>query len=228
MSGVAVRGGVGTLTQMRDRDVRAALKSQLVTEHERDREKALVLDELGLCSEVRVDVAVVNGLFAGFEIKSARDRLDRLPGQVATYSRVLDHATLVVAERHLKSARRELRPWWGIRVASVVDGTIEIEEERTPKQNPRIDPKALVQLLWKRESLDILADYGLDRGIRSKPREFAWDRLATSLPLDALRAHVRDTLKARREWRADRVRDEYGETLRREGTLSRFLARRLR
>lgn len=213
---------------MRDSDVRSALKSQLVEEHRDELSETLVVDELGLCNQVRVDVAVVNGALSGFEIKSANDRLTRLPGQVATYSRVLDHATLVVADRHLRLARRQIKPWWGLRVARVVDGATLVEEARPPKQNPCIDKFALAQLLWKAEAIELLSSRGLDAGVRSKPREQAWQRLADEVDLDDLRGAVRSALRARRGWRDGPVRDKGDVTSQREGTLSRFLARRLR
>lgn len=213
---------------MRDYDVRSALKAQLVEEHRSEAANTLVVDELGLCNEVRVDVAVVNGLLSGFEIKSERDKLTRLPGQVATYSRVLDHAVLVVAASHLKAARTLIKPWWGIRVARVKSGATVVETVREPRQNPRIDKYALAQLLWKQEALDLLAKFEIDhRGLGSKTREHTWDRLAESVELDALRDGVRASLKARRGWRDDQVRARCDETSQREGTLSRFLARRL-
>jgi hypothetical protein len=49
-----------------------------------------MLDEFGLeHGEVRVDVAVINGELHGYEIKSERDTLERLPRQVKAYSAVL-------------------------------------------------------------------------------------------------------------------------------------------
>ncbi|WP_197480754.1 sce7726 family protein [Rhodococcus sp. EPR-157] len=61
-----------------------------------------------------MDVAVVNGALSGFELKSARDTLRRLPKQIEIYSRVLDHAVLVVADNHLDSAMSLVPDWWGV------------------------------------------------------------------------------------------------------------------
>ena len=64
-----------------------------------------MVDELGVCrGQVRIDVAVVNGRFHGYEIKSDRDSLRRLDGQVDLYSKVLDRATIVVGDRHFTEA----------------------------------------------------------------------------------------------------------------------------
>ncbi|WP_446724909.1 sce7726 family protein [Nocardioides lacus] len=213
---------------MRDADVRRVVRRKLATQHQDELEDTLFVEELGLCNAVRVDVAVVNGDFSGYELKSARDTLTRLPAQVAVYSKVLDYATLVVAENHLKNARRIVRPWWGVEVVRVRQGVVVLEEARIAKPNPGVDKSSLVQLLWKAEALAVLERLELDRGVRSRPRDAVWSRLADSLELDELRFEVRSALKARRGWRDGPERAGRGETLPREGTLSRFLARRIR
>ncbi len=65
---------------MRDRDVRQALRRKVLRDHIGD-SSTLVLDELGLRhGTCRVDIAVVNSLLHGYEIKSDADNLARLPG----------------------------------------------------------------------------------------------------------------------------------------------------
>ncbi len=60
-----------------DSDIRAVLRSRLFLKHP-DEADTVVIEELGLCrGQVRVDVAVVNGLLHGYEIKSDRDSLRR-------------------------------------------------------------------------------------------------------------------------------------------------------
>ena len=95
-------------------DVREALHAKVLLAH-RDDPHTLVVDELGLCEgEARVDIAVVNGFIHGFEIKSERDTLERLPHQVEVYSLVLDRVTLVVAENHAAHAMEVIPDWWGV------------------------------------------------------------------------------------------------------------------
>ena len=53
---------------------------------------------------VRIDVAVLNGEMCGYEIKSDRDTLERLPFQIEIYSKEFDKLTLVVGRRHEKSS----------------------------------------------------------------------------------------------------------------------------
>lgn len=213
---------------MLDSDVRVALKARLLEEHLGEPESTLVVDELGLCGEARVDVALINGALSGYELKSARDRLDRLPNQVETYSRVLDFAHLVVAERHLEHSKGMLPSWWGIMVAREVDGILTLSSKRRARPNPRIHAPSLAQLLWREEGLSILSRNGIDRGLRSKPRHLIWERLASELPMDSLRQEVRDALKARRGWRGSPAPRGNAATSRLSSTTPRFLARRFR
>lgn len=188
---------------MRDMDVRRALHARLQTEHAGD-SGTLIIDEVGLCQgSSRVDVAVVNGTFTGYEIKSDRDTLDRLPKQVEAYSKVLDHAMLVVGEAHVEHVRDLIPKWWGISVATSSKSTVELHRVRVSGCNPTPDPYAIAQLLWRPEALAILEGRGLDAGVRSKPRRYLWKRLTENLPLDDLRQVVRSALKSRTGWLVD-------------------------
>jgi hypothetical protein len=213
---------------MRDHDVRVALRSHLDIEHADDSSTRIV-EELGLCDEARVDFAVINGALTGFELKSERDTLARLPRQMATYSRVFDYVYLVAAESHINRAREMIPPWWGI-VTAVPNAanSLSLRFDRAAVENPAVDASAIVQLLWRGEALTILARVGADRGIRSKPREEVWDRLVKSLSLAELRSEVRYVLKARRGWRENPKRHGNVATSRPSSTIPRFLARRIR
>jgi hypothetical protein len=188
---------------MRDGDVRKALHVQLQSEHAAELDQTLFVDELGLCGQVRVDVAVVNGSLSGYELKSENDTLRRLPTQVEVYSRVLDFATLVVAKKHAAHARACLPSWWGlIEAESAADGSVTLKRRRRGRMNPSVDPLALAQLLWRDEALAELEARGMARGVRSKPRLEIWQRLSVELPLEELREVVRLRLKGRQGWRS--------------------------
>ena len=185
--------------RMHDYDVRMALRAHLTTEHSKD--DSLVLDELGLCEgRVRVDVVLVNGELAGYEIKSETDTLDRWPRQCRRYSQVLDRAWLVTTERKLRRAR--VPRWWGIIRIDQGEAGVALSIVRAADVNPNPDPFAIAQLLWHSEALAILERRGHLRGVKSKRREFAWRRLVDVLSLDELRDEVRAALKIRRHHRA--------------------------
>ena len=127
----------------------------------------------------RADVAALNGVSHGYEIKSERDTLDRLPNQVDAYSAIFERATLVSAPRHLDSARPLIPKWWGIVEVRRAHGSdCYLHRIRESRTNPEPRAAAVASLLWRSEALDLLTQLGLDAGLRSKPSEFMIERLA--------------------------------------------------
>ena len=156
----------------------------------------VMLDELGLCQgDVRVDVAAVNGELTGFEIKSPADTLARWPKQRRIYSKVVDRAWLVATEKTLEAACAP--GWWGLMRIVETHDHVGLRVVRDAVLNPSPDPYAIACLLWRDEAIAALAEFGLDRGVRTKQRRLIWERLADQLPLDDLRRAVRAALKVR-------------------------------
>lgn len=183
---------------MRDLDVRKAVHAELCRLHDGDGDTHVV-DEMGIwAGTVRVDIAVINGEFHGFELKSARDTLLRLSAQAEIYSQVFDRVTLVVARNHLDKAERMIPEWWGITTVIPTEaGPLRLIEVREACLNPSVNPDTLSRLLWKAELLSILDQYGLAKGFKSKPIDLLAKRLAEGIPLDILRESVRIALKRR-------------------------------
>ncbi|RKG68352.1 hypothetical protein D7W79_34280 [Corallococcus exercitus] len=186
---------------MRDFDVRQALTASLKATHADDSE-TLIREELGLeHGQVFVDVAVINGEMHGYELKSERDTLARLPRQVEAYSAVLDRATLVVGARHVEQAIGLIPAWWGIKTATTQrDGSVKLRPLRKARRNPQQQMVAMAKLLWRDEALELLESLEAAKGLRSKPRKMLYERLVELLPADALRTEVRRLLKAREDW----------------------------
>jgi len=187
---------------MRDADIRGCLRRRLVAAYGGDR-STLILDELGICSGLaRVDMAVVNGELKGFEIKSDRDSLTRLPSQSHLYGKVFDTMTLVTGPRHLKKVRSSVPAWWGIVVANTnQNGSLRLEQVRCDGINDKQDGHSLVQLLWRDEALELLRTSGLARGLRNRARSYLWETLVVNVSLGDLRSMVREQLKTRKNWR---------------------------
>jgi hypothetical protein len=78
----------------------------------------------------RADLVMANGKLAAFEIKSDRDSLDRLDGQLQSYIRFFEQVTVVCAERHLPGVLAKAPPEVGVLRVSP-DG--EIKTVRSPK-----------------------------------------------------------------------------------------------
>jgi hypothetical protein len=184
-----------------DRDIRSALYQTELARFVAD-PHSLLVDELGVCQgEFRIDVAVVNGALHGWEIKSDRDTLARLPAQAEAYSRVFDEVTLVVGDTHLEQAVSRIPGWWGVLAASRGRDRAVLAAVRAPTPNPAPDAVALAQLLWRDELVAILAELGAPGKLLRRPRWDLWPALAERLDVGELGVRVRAALKARPGWR---------------------------
>ena len=198
MQATGVLGGPVIL----DPDIREALVEKRLEPHAR-RSGALVIHELGLAhARRRVDVAVVNGYIHGYEIKSAKDRLDRLPGQIEVYTRSLHRLTLVVAAKHVKRVLEIIPPWCGVlKVLVGTRGGIRFESVRQAKKNPSVDPYILAHLLWRNEVQDILSKYDIQPAILRAPRAELYKLLVKETPEANLTGMIKDAMTERTSWR---------------------------
>ncbi|OGF99465.1 hypothetical protein A2Y99_00375 [Candidatus Gottesmanbacteria bacterium RBG_13_37_7] len=192
------------MNQTNDINIREALFTWLNKEYSAYPEYRIV-PELGLWhGAARIDIAVINGVLHGYEIKSDSDTLARLPEQMQAYNAIFDQVTLVVGNKHFIEAFKMVPDWWGIRTAHMEsDNSIYFNLIRAPKGNPAQDDISIARLLWKREALDILETIGKANGVRSKPREVVYERLVESMELELLKKHVWSILQSFRQgWRS--------------------------
>jgi hypothetical protein len=172
----------------------------LVADYHGD-ETTSIVEEMGLWSgSVRIDIAVINGKLSGFELKSDKDNLNRLPLQAEIYSKVFDAVTLVVGSKHAAQAWKHIPEWWGVMVATQSGSVVSLEPIREAKKNPSPDPYLVAQLLWKDEAIAVLDAHGSADGWRSKRVRAIHERLAHELPFEELAASVRVALKQRDQW----------------------------
>lgn len=171
---------------------------RLAGEHAGD-SRTRIWPEMSLSlGEARVDVGVVNGSLTGFEIKSARDRLTRLPSQRQVYERSLDYITMVTEARWADAVLEHIPDWWGLLIAQPGAAmAVEFEEVRPPVRNEGIDPLAVAQLLWRDEAADVVTALGLRERTSRLTRWDLWDLLVENLSIADLGAVVRDHLRAR-------------------------------
>jgi hypothetical protein len=214
---------------MRDLDVRPVFREWLISRFCGE-PNSLIIEELGLCQgSVRADFAVVNGLLRGYEIKSEKDTLARLGRQVPKYNDVFDRVSIVVAERHLKKATTVVPEWWGISVIREESaGACTIEVTRPEMPNPSIDPRSLVQLLWKDEVAALLLNLDSPQSrLSSKPRRLLWEHLVQATTLSELQAATRSALKVRQDWRVVEAQRPDGVRCQRGAKLSNSLGQQL-
>ncbi len=175
-----------------DNDIRPVLKAAIL-----DADPAVALfDELPLLrGNGRADVAAVNGHLVGYEIKSDRDSLIRLPAQIAHYDQIFEQSVLVVAKKHLERARRILPKHWGIMVVDGTDAQLKVRSVRTPKPNKQWHADSVIRLMWKTEIAQFLRSQGISfsrmAGVAS-----LWN-IMQSLPQQQVLEAARNALKAR-------------------------------
>jgi hypothetical protein len=191
-----------------DKNIRLTLHKALDKELLKCRKQgheAQIIEELGVQhGTARIDLAIVNGVMHGYEIKSDCDTLDRLPEQVVEFSKVFDKITLVVGKQHLYQAMYIIPDWWGVKIAKAdPDNHVFFQTIRKPGVNPNPLGMSIARLLWREEALNILEERNLADGIRFKPREAVYQRLVDSLNIKMLKQQVRSLLITREGWRSD-------------------------
>lgn len=167
------------------------------------RADTLVLDELSLLhARGRVDLAVIGQRIDGYEIKSARDSLARLPHQLDIYRRSLHTLTLVVAPRHLPAVVDTVPEWCGVlRVTLGPRGAYWFRSLRRPRRNPDLDPFFLAHLLWRAEAQAALAELGAsDRDLRGARKDL-YRQLSETMSVSDLTALIKRSMVRRRAWR---------------------------
>ena len=184
--------------------IRSALKEVLESRHAKD-EKVRIIEELGIQhGTARVDIAVVNGALHGYEIKSDRDTLQRLPEQMDAFSSVFNKMTLVVGKKHLYEAINIVPEWWGITVAKINStSSVTFNLIREGEFNKRRDSVSVARLLWRKEALGILEEQGEAKGFYSKTRDLIYEKLSTVFNQENLSEKVREALFLRKDWRPD-------------------------
>jgi hypothetical protein len=201
---------------MRDSHIRAATKRTLFAQHKDDTE-TVIFEELGVQHGLsRIDLAVVNGELHGFELKSNKDTLKRLPEQVAAYGLIFDRVTLVLGEHHVAQAVEIIPDWWGLRIARFESGLMVFVDLRLAIKNPSIDPMSVVALLWRDEALKFLEESGSARAFRSECRADIYAALVERVDVDSIRDRVRACLRQRSNWRSGATRLSCGDLSRRE------------
>ncbi len=189
---------------LNDLDIRQAIIHDINKINQRHKSSYRIMEELTVCDgEARVDIAVANGRLCGYEIKSDRDTLDRLPHQIECYNTTFDKMTIVVGEKFNKKIEDIVPEWWGIKVAYCNKfGSVTIKNIRVAKVNKEQDAYRITQLLWKEEIIELLKKYNV-RGISNKSRLKLRDIAVATISLKEIKDYTREVLKSRQGWKVD-------------------------
>lgn len=103
----------------------------------------------------KADLVMLNGTSIAYEIKSERDRLDRLPLQVSSYGEVFAEVTVLCAERHLETVKSCIPEFVGI---SVLTERYQISKIRKGINDPeRTKSISILNSITQKEAIEILA-----------------------------------------------------------------------
>lgn len=146
----------------------------------------------------RADLVMANGKLSVFEIKSERDTLERLEGQISSYQNFFEEVTVVCATRHQLNVEALVPKNIGVWVIDS-DGHLSIARKAKVEQLPSIEN--WLSFLPVDELKKLLRNKGIGKtGNRSDLVE-----AASLLPIKSVRAYVLSFLK-RRDERIDTLR----------------------
>lgn len=187
-----------------DIEIREALHRKVLKAYHKCN-STVIVDELGLAhGKKRIDIAVLNGHLHGYEIKSAKDTLLRLPDQLREYRKSLQKLTIVVAPNHLGGVLSIAPEWSGIIEAQKGPrGGINFTTIRKATINPGVDGVALAHLLWRKEAVELLARLGVSEKELNKPRKQLYEIIASEASLAELVSWIKEKFMARETWRVD-------------------------
>lgn len=184
-----------------DQDIRNCLIERFVEEFKNQKD-TIIVKEMGLCrGKSRIDLAIINGIIHGIEIKSDLDTIKRLEHQIDVYKKTLDKVTLYVGNKLIDSALEIIPNWWGVVLISKDScGQIQLQKKREPKINKHIDPFEILQLLWKEEALGLIDEIGLKGNFSYKSRDTIFETITSLSNLKKIQKYTVKALKERPDW----------------------------
>lgn len=186
---------------LNDQDVRSLLLSELSDKYRSDNDTRII-NELGIdFGASRVDVAVVNGIIHGYEIKSDVDTLDRLPRQINYYNKLFQRMTIVSSRKYYSQIKDLVPPWWGIKTISA-DGSRLISQRKGRFKNKQ-DKDILLRLLWKQDLEAFIDVLGYPKKMKKLKKNQLLEIFSNEADLQLIQSHVYNSLKTRENWRPD-------------------------
>jgi len=182
---------------MLDFEIRNILKTTLLHKYYADTTSKVVEEFEIPAAKARIDMAVINGYMHGYEIKSSRDTLQRLPSQLNAYSKVFDYLSVVTENKYENKLLTLLPDWVGI-YSCTENGVVSML--RASSKNNNKEAFHIAKLLWRPELIELLTI----NNIKFKKAERNWllcENLAQHLELSLLENSVRQILKNRTNWK---------------------------
>jgi len=177
--------------QMTETEIRNALINRLSSSS--SGAKAAFISEMFVDKfSRRADLVMANGKLSVFEIKSERDTLERLEGQISSYQNFFEEVTVVCATRHQLNVETLVPENIGVWLVDS-DGHLSVVRKAKAEQLPSIEN--WLSFL----PVDELKNLLRDKGIRTTGNRSNLVESASLLTMKSVRAYVLSFLKRRDE-----------------------------
>lgn len=134
----------------------------------------------------RADVVMIlSNAVCGLEIKSDADTYARLSRQVRDYDQYYDYNFIVAGTSHAHHVAEHVPDWWGIITVELEDGRPDFYILRKPQENPKVDWKKKMSLLWRPELVHIQELNQMPR-YKQNSKQFVIDKILLKVPRDKL------------------------------------------
>ncbi len=142
----------------------------------------------------RADVVMVMPeAVCGIEIKSDADTYARLERQVKDYDQYFDYNYIVAGTSHAIHVEEHVPDWWGIITVELENGRVDFYVLREAKENPKVDWKKKLSILWRPE-LSHIQELNQMPKYRQKSKDFVIDKILLKVPQEDLCQQVSEEL----------------------------------
>lgn len=202
------------MEKLLDRDIREPLFDFL----EESFGKIRILEEKRMGNSRADLVMVTPAAVVGIEIKSDADSYARLASQVADYDLYYDCNYIVAGTSHAGHIEEHVPPHWGIVTVELEDGRPDFYVLRKVRENPNLDWKKKLSILWRPELAHIQELNAMHKYARNS-KEFVIGKILEKVPYEILQAQICEELFERDYEKIhetiDAYRKEHGQKPRR-------------
>lgn len=196
-----------------DSNIRKVLYSEFLKEKKftKNPEDTIVIDEFSSSySSARIDISVLNGSLHGYEIKSERDTLERLPKQIEYYTKIFEYITIVTTDKYTEKIIEIVPDFFGIFLIEKKKNKLKLKKIRNSKKNKNIDYFELTKLLWKEELKEILKENDIKK-VSSLTRLELTKKVFENIPQNIIKKFVLTKIKNRTIERAVSIQELYDD-----------------
>ncbi len=138
-------------------------------------------------------VMVTEHALYGIEIKSDADTYTRLSSQVQDYDRYFDRNFIVVGTSHACHIEEHVPEYWGILTVEQEGRGIDFYMLRRASDNPNLDRRMELSLLWRPELAHLQELNGMPR-YKEKSKGFVIDKILSTVSGDVLLPQICEEL----------------------------------